>query len=726
MEVNKKINKNNISPYFIEGCILGMLVFIALHGIKILNVTYTDWLLMQTGDLSQHYLGWEFFRQSEWSFPVIGTIKELVYPYDSSIVFFDSIPILAVLCKVINPILPADFQYFGLWGLLSFALQVGIAALIIKDFEKDYVLVGMYTILITLCPALIDRMYIHTALASHWVILLGIWIWRNRSRFSFKSEIKIWTMTCCLSIAIHPYLTLMTGIILLGYLIDNYIEKRNIKQELIVLISSVTMTGLVFYLLGGFVMGSNGEQGGLGMYSMNLNALFNPQGYSALLKDLPSNYGQYEGLQYLGVGIILLGMYCIGYYIINTQIKENKLLNECFKWTKNHLGGVIVVIICLFLSASPVITINDKILLDYSKYLPEFVTKLWSTFRATGRLFWPVLYMTIIAIFIFASTKLVSKRAKYVIVGAAFCFQLIDLSTMIIDRNQYFNEGYYYENALSSKFWDDIGSEQQVKHLQMLPIDITWWKGISYYALKYDMTVSMTYLARMPQEQMQEIVEECFENLNNGKAALDTMYIIQDVDTFNKIMVSEESGGLSYLVVDNMMVILNSSLVDLERYAEEDGILAKGIIGQDERILLGKENEMIFKIEKSAEADKHSYDVEIMPVQENYYFEGQHIQEIEVEIKNNTANYFSSRYTSDATYIAYHVFDAEGHLIEPEGVRTGIEIAPYSTSRVKMKVILPDAGGKYKIKVDMVTEGVTWFEAQGAQTATVDVEYVQK
>lgn len=101
--------------------LLGAVVFICLYGVKILNPTYVEWLY-NGRDLMQHYLGWEFFRKSDWMFP-IGLTDQLSYPSGTSVIFTDSIPIFAVLFKLFSPIMSEKFQYFGIWGILCFILQ---------------------------------------------------------------------------------------------------------------------------------------------------------------------------------------------------------------------------------------------------------------------------------------------------------------------------------------------------------------------------------------------------------------------------------------------------------------------------------------------------------------------------------------------------------------------------------------------------------------------------
>lgn len=53
----------------LTSAIIGAILFIAIYGARILDPTYEDWLF-QGGDLTQHYLGWTFFRMSDWHFPV--------------------------------------------------------------------------------------------------------------------------------------------------------------------------------------------------------------------------------------------------------------------------------------------------------------------------------------------------------------------------------------------------------------------------------------------------------------------------------------------------------------------------------------------------------------------------------------------------------------------------------------------------------------------------------
>ena len=107
----------------LTGLILGGLVFLSIFNITIINPSYDDWLLLEdvgSGDTKFHYYGWLAYRQEGLQFP-IGKIVSIGYP-QTSVVFTDSIPLLAIILKPFNKILPTPFQYFGIWILICYML----------------------------------------------------------------------------------------------------------------------------------------------------------------------------------------------------------------------------------------------------------------------------------------------------------------------------------------------------------------------------------------------------------------------------------------------------------------------------------------------------------------------------------------------------------------------------------------------------------------------------
>jgi hypothetical protein len=62
------------------------------------------------------------------------------------------------------------------------------------------------------------------------------------------------------------------------------------------------------------------------------------------------------------------------------------------------------------------------------------------------------------------------------------------------------------------------------------------------------------------------------------------------------------------------------------------------------------------------------------------------------------------------------MLDAEFHRVPLAG-----DVAPGSTTAVSIEASLPDAGRAYVLKLDLVDEGVCWFEDAGSPPRYVDL-----
>ena len=86
------------------------LIAFGIIGIAPINPQNINWLQIANPDSLTNYLGWVFYRFSPWSWP-IGLNPNYGLEISSSIVFSDSIPLLAFLFKPINFILPETFKF---------------------------------------------------------------------------------------------------------------------------------------------------------------------------------------------------------------------------------------------------------------------------------------------------------------------------------------------------------------------------------------------------------------------------------------------------------------------------------------------------------------------------------------------------------------------------------------------------------------------------------------
>ena len=110
--------KTNIAFFLIA-----LLSTIILFGIDFISITNTEWIHHTSSDLSQSHIGWYFFKNDIWRFP-LGSNPNYGYGFGNSIIFSDSIPILALFFKLISCLMPSNFHYFSIWYFICFLLQL--------------------------------------------------------------------------------------------------------------------------------------------------------------------------------------------------------------------------------------------------------------------------------------------------------------------------------------------------------------------------------------------------------------------------------------------------------------------------------------------------------------------------------------------------------------------------------------------------------------------------
>jgi len=470
---------------------LSFVTFALLYGVAIIDPTYTDWLLGK-GDLSQHYIGWQAFKNSSWLFP-IGMTDQLAYPYHTSIIFTDSIPVFAVFFKLFRAILPTEFQYFGIWGVLCFALQGIFAARIIQRFVPNRIYIILTSMLLVITPVMIFRMYTHTALAGQWLILFAIDTFFANKTASGRAIYLRWAALGVLCASTHIYFLLLGGIILAGCCLEDVIRTRKLVRSIFIALSYLLPALVVVALLGGFSSSMDASTGGLGIYSFNLNAFFNPQGWSQILPDLPTyGLGQYEGFAYLGAGILLLVALSFLAFVVSKNTRARLRAR-----TSQLIALGVVFLVTLFASLSPKIALNGSLLVKLP--IPYSIVQLWAIFRATGRIGWIMVYLIMLGSVI-VSYSLFNRRGAVVLAALVLGLQVYDIQAPLIKRHEEFSQKIVYQSQLTdTAFWDSA-ARSNIRHVVLiprfsqLPEEMRW--SLANWAMDNRMTLNDFYFAR--------------------------------------------------------------------------------------------------------------------------------------------------------------------------------------------------------------------------------------
>jgi hypothetical protein len=536
---------------FICGGLLGILFFIFTFGTAILDFTHTDWL-MTRGDRSQHYLGWRMFRNSPWYFP-IGLMDNIIYPFKESIIFMDSIPLFAVVFKLLSPILPENFQYFGLFGIMCYALQGGVGAVLVKRIGGTAVHAIIGAAFFILSTTMMWRMYAHTSLAAHFIILLTMLVCLKKPVANYKTDILAWSGLLSLAASIHFYFVPMVMFFMFFYLLRNYLVSKKLKPQLLIAGISVAALFVTTFCLGGFYSHVTAWHK-IGAFSANLNAFFNPQGKSRFLKDLPSIGGQYEGLSYIGLGVILMVVMMLTVQLYRPDRFQLKELLNPLKTAPYAIG---VVLTSLLFALSPVITLGQYKLFTYPVLPP--IEIIWGVFSSTGRYTWPIMYICILFC-LFWIIKNFSLRKGIALFVVLAVLQGADLADYFISKGNGFKGKAAWQTALTSPVWSDLAKEYN--HIFFLGDGFDWFSFLDL-AANNDIDVNDAYLARKNAAAINDNKRQEIAYLEQNGAKNDMLYIFADKEQAESLRVT----ALYLYDIDGVIIGIGSRPDYLNKYA---------------------------------------------------------------------------------------------------------------------------------------------------------------
>lgn len=286
--------------------LLGTLAFLLVIGPRVLDPTNIAWL--GEGDAATHYMGWAFFRSSPWTFP-LGTNPSYGLELGNGIIFSDSNPLLAFVFKPFNAWLPETFQYFGLWLLACFILQAWFGWKLVGLLTPSLWIRLLGTGLLVFSPPMFLRMGGHLSLSGHFLILAALYL---ALRPGVQKRRLAWGGLLAATALVHAYLLAMVALIWLADLASQASKGRVSRRDAWIELGGLfLLVAFCCWQAGYFSVGGGTVAGGYGLYRLNVMSLVNPSGWSHTLRDMPQGPGDYEGFNYLGLGVLMLAI-CAG------------------------------------------------------------------------------------------------------------------------------------------------------------------------------------------------------------------------------------------------------------------------------------------------------------------------------------------------------------------------------------------------------------------------------
>lgn len=508
--------KKNPSLWFLVPWVLGALIFILVTGGGIVWPQNVNWLL--NGDPAQHWLGWQFFRNSPLLQWPLGANPDFGTEIGSSIVFTDSIPLLAFIFKPFSSLLPVVFQYIGMWVLLCFMLQCHFSYKLLSLFTSDKWLPIIGCVFFAIAPVALFRLTGHYALFGHWLIVAALYLYCSKIFTPYK-----WIILLAVTALIHAYLLAMVLTLWLVDLAQRFWKKNHDAKYL--LMHAVMVVGVlaaVMYAAGYFMLKGGVQTLGFGAYRMNLLAFFDTENFwSALIPDIPNRPGDYEGSSYLGSGIIVLALIALTVFFKKNHPSESD--------TRTKALPLFLLGCSLFIYAlSNHIAISDIEAFQYP--LPSITTTLIETFRASGRFIWPTYYIIYLAVFYVIFTRL-NKKIGIVLCSALLAFQLADMHKVWnglknLDNGLTNTPG--FNTLTTSPAWTDLANHY--KHIvYVLPSNQPKdWFPLSELAAMHRMSINMGYFARTNPDAEKKARDRLIKSISDNEFNQDSLYVFEN------------------------------------------------------------------------------------------------------------------------------------------------------------------------------------------------------
>lgn len=560
MNVNAPLIKwSRISSLFktrggeIGSVTIGIATFGALTNWRILNPLFVRWLYW--GDPSTSYLGWQFFRKTPLiQFP-IGASPNYGVGFSSSIMFTDSIPLIAIPLKYLSFFLPHEFQYFGLWILAAFVLQAWFAWKMLSHFISNLPVLLFGVVLFTNAPILIYRMVHegsgHIGFIGQFLILWAISLYLDE--VPPKKWLPILVITPLIWMGFIPiiFILYVCGMTQHIYSRSIPLENKVVAMFASVLSSSILVIGTL-WVTGGLQV-SDFADSGFGYYRTSLTSLFDPKvpglfSFSRILPDLHNLPGSQEGFAFLGVPSLFLIFSSFVFFN-----KRNPLFN------RKHLYLYIGVIGLGGFSLSNHVSILGRELFNYP--IPDVFLQIISPLRASGRFVWPLVYVVMLFALTSISDLLAhSKRLTAALLLILAATQLVD--SVPIYRNV--RERYSiiaFTPRLTSPMWDTLA--QKYDHLVAIPPlnNDPGWFELALLADKWGMSTNTTYLARFGQQKFMAAVTKAQKDLKNLSFDSKTLYVMTNYppNPMNRIVLNDfgpaTNGHIKSYSIDGFTVI---------------------------------------------------------------------------------------------------------------------------------------------------------------------------
>jgi len=365
-------------------------------------------------DIRQHIIGQRYFIADSWHWKLL-VARALDWPDGTNIAFTDSIPAMALVGRLLRPLLPPGGNLVLAWIALSYALQPAASVFALRGLGQRGLLAGGAVAVIAVSMhALLQRIG-HPALCGQFLILLALGLYGRICDGPSRPALLAAGPLLGFTLLIHPYLLAMVAAVLAAAPLTLLLRRDRFWRIAAGGVGAgLAATGMLAAALGYFGAGSS--PGLFGKASMNLVTPFRPS-VSTLFPSfggiLDATGYQYEGANYLGAGGLVLA-----------AVAVMAALRGRAPALRRHAGLLACCVALTLLALSNRIYAGHHLLADLGP-----APRMLGQFQSSGRFFWPVGYAIVLA-GVAAVARLRPRPLAAAFLAGAAALQFVDMADM--------------------------------------------------------------------------------------------------------------------------------------------------------------------------------------------------------------------------------------------------------------------------------------------------------
>jgi uncharacterized protein DUF6311 len=335
-------------------------------------------------DMAAPLAAYFYYVQSPWHLPLF-YLSTLNTPVGVNAIYTDFVPIVAFIGKVIHALTGAVVNLYGPYFFLCFILPGVMMTLVLIAAKIRYALAAILgAVFADSAPILLWR-WGHMPHTSQFLLIgaLALYLFSLQTR-AWRGLVAAWITLLILAYLTNIYLFAMVGTVWLCTVIQRHLNGLATMREMLGIGAlAVAVLSIVIALGGQFGPGSSLPfSPNYGQYSMNLLAPFVPQN-SGLLPGLggviDATGGQYEGFNYLGLGLLLASLL---------------VLPVEASWLRRNLRRHVALFVAF--AALTAFAISHRVFaghwLLFELPMPHNIHRVLGIFRGSGRFFWLICY----------------------------------------------------------------------------------------------------------------------------------------------------------------------------------------------------------------------------------------------------------------------------------------------------------------------------------------------